>query len=682
MFRIHAFRPPDRSPLPSDVAWLLASAAGVVLLLSGQVPGWLAGFCLCLLAWRWLGLRSGWPQPPRWLRLVLAATSTALVFANFGTVFGRDAGTALLLILIGFKVLESRTLRDYLIVAFLLYFLILARFFFSQSLVIGLGAGVLAALVTISMIRLSQGPAIDGWHVLRLGGGLLLRAAPVMLVLYLLFPRIQGSLWALPADAHESTTGLSDELAPGSVHALLLDDSIVFRAEFEGGPPGVTTLYWRTLVMSHTDGRRWSVSPLDRARREVPVSRTDSPAVRYTVFHEPSEQAWLPTLDLPVAVDPALRLDRSHTAQAPRPLRTPLSFRAESDPDARDIRTDPAALRFMQRWPGAVSPRVAELVDDLHRVSADPENLVVSLLTYFNQQPFHYTLEPPALGPDPLDSFLFDTRRGYCEYYAFAFAALMRIAGIPSRIVTGYQGGEWNASANHLIVRRSDAHAWVEVWLGPRGWRRVDPTAAVAPERIELGVDALRRMQADGIPFGSLDAAAIRDLIARGWLARQWLRARYGWDDLNLWWDKWVMAYGPDAQHSLLTRLGYRSPDWADMVTLMAAAVSLVLAVWVVLLRRRRPRSDPVAGCYQRFCRKLARVGLAPAVSEGPVTFASRVSRERPDLASAVTAITGLYVGLRYTGASPAGLPELRRRIARFRPRRWPGRPHRTRFAT
>ena len=282
--------------------------------------------------------------------------------------------------------------------------------------------------------------------------------------------------------------------------------------------------------------------------------------------------------------------------------------------------------------------------------------LVQRALGHFRNEPFHYTLTPPLLGGHAIADFLFDSRRGFCEHYAAAFTVLMRAAGVPARVVTGYQGGEYNSIGGYLLVRQRDAHAWAEVWLENRGWTRIDPTAAVAPERIARGGGRMFERAGAGMR-GALHEGLVGDFLQR---------ARHGWDALNIRWDAWVLAYGPQAQETLLARFGLRS--WPAMLGGMVASVALTLLLFVLVLRRQR-RGDPLAELHTRFRAKLARRGIAAAPAEGPLAFAGRARAQIPQAAEPIDHITRLYIGMRYgKDHSPQSFRRLRRAIADFRP--------------
>jgi hypothetical protein len=308
------------------------------------------------------------------------------------------------------------------------------------------------------------------------------------------------------------------------------------------------------------------------------------------------------------------------------------------------------------------------LVESWRSQGDDARDVIRQSLDLFRQDPFRYTLSPPLLSGDTLDEFLFETRAGYCEHYASAFSALMRIADVPSRLVVGYQGGEWNEAGNYMIVRQSDAHAWTEVWLHPEGWVRVDPTAAIAPERIELGADALRRLDEQGAGIGLLSISEARGIIAPGIGRKLWGNLSMRWDSINNSWNKWVISYGPRAQLELLKLVGIRTPSWVNVVAgMILALMTLMIVTAAILMLRSRQRSDPVTRLYGQFCKKLEKAGFERRPYEGPVDYARRITLAREDLSEQVTRITRTYIALRYGRQNAAALPVLRKQVQAFR---------------
>ncbi len=666
--RLRSYAPPQQPPGRLAANWLLASTVAVLALHVVRLPVWLTLGVACLLAWRFCIENFGWRIPGRWWRVLLTVAALVAVYRHYGTILGRDPGTGLLVTLAGMKLIEMRQARDYFIAVFLLFFLTLGGFLFSQSLATA-AAAVLVTLATVLTLLLLDRPTAYGpRQLLRLLGVMTVSALPLMLVMYLLFPRIQGSLWGLPEDAFAAQTGISDEMAPGSINQLLDNDRVAFRATFTGSPPTAAQQYWRVLVLSDTDGRRWQ-----RHHREgdgdpglsfIPAGD----GVRYEVTLEPSNKPWLVALDLPAEVPAQAASRPGFVLQAPQPVRQRRQYQLTSYPRYRTGPLTPAQRRHNLAMPRAPSGRVLGLVNRWRQLAREPGDIVQSALTYFRNEEFHYTLTPPRLGAAPLDEFLFSTRAGYCEHYASAFAMLMRLAEIPARVVIGFQGGEWNPAGDYLIVRMSDAHAWAEVWLPGHGWRRVDPTAAVAPERIDLGLDALRDLYLSGTPLRGLTTAAVQQMLAPNWLQHQWRLTRLRWDAVNNAWNRWVMAYGPESQRAFLRLLGFRTPDWTRAVATLLTTLVLLGLVIAALTLKRRNRPDPLVTLYGTFCRKLARRGLVRRPQEGPLHFQQRVIAARPELSGPVTGITGLYTALRYGQEDDAGIDDLARRVRRFSP--------------
>jgi transglutaminase-like putative cysteine protease len=515
-------------------------------------------------------------------------------------------------------------------------------------------------VLTATLITANRGPGrISFREELRLGGKLLLQGLPIMLVLFFLFPRIDGALWHTPQPPTAASTGISDEMRPGDISQLVQDDSVAFRVEFEGTVPPSSQRYWRGPVMWFTTGRFWRAgSPLNEETsfigRGEPVS--------YSVSLEPSQQRWLFMLDLPADAPSGARLTEDFQVVTEGPITARKRYRARSYTDYTAAEISPAQRRAGLQKPYHLSERVQELALTWRARATSDREVVEMALSHFRNEPFVYTLEPPLLPDDPIDGFLFETRRGFCEHYATSFTVLMRLAGIPARVVTGYQGGQLNPFGDYLIVRQSDAHAWAEVWLPGVGWTRVDPTAAVAPERVEQAIDADAAFGADGaVQFRGLAGTFTLDLGERLQLAIDTVYAK---------WDLWILGYGAERQLEVLSQLGLGIESWRDVIVALAIAVGLLLPLigWSIMRGRTRAH-DPAARLYRRFCARLARRGLGRAGHEGPRHYAARISERRPDLAAAVARITDLYVGLRYRPESrPGDLAALRRSVRAFRP--------------
>jgi transglutaminase-like putative cysteine protease len=638
------------------VVWLLAGLALVAAPHVERLPWWLIGLVVTLSAWRvYLG-HASLPLPGRWLLILVVIGATAGVYFNYRTIFGRDAGVALLVMMLALKLLETRVLRDGMLLIFLGYFLIITNFLYSQTITTGLYMLACTWVITTTMIGLHYSrrePPLTARF--RAAGVLLAQSTPLMLVLFLLFPRVTGPLWGLPQDAYGGASGLSDTMTPGSLSNLILSDAVAFRVTFDGNVPPPKQLYWRGPVMWDFDGRTW-MAP--RALYGTPEFVAHSPPVSYEVTLEPHNKRWLFALDVPGKVPPRAFASADFQLYAVQPVNNRVRYEMTSFLDySYGQAEDGIAIRRALALPAEANPRTAAFARELRAQHADDRALVQAVLTKFRTERFVYTLTPPLLvTPDTVDEFLFATRSGFCEHYSSAFAVLMRAAGIPARVVTGYQGGEVNVLGNYLIVRQAEAHAWTEVWLKNEGWLRVDPTAAVSPLRVESGISA-GVPRTDPLPLlVRAEFEALRQL-------------RFTWDLVANTWNQWVLGYTPERQRMLLSRVGIDDATWYSLTVIMlCATVVIIIVLSAVMLRQLRSRvRDPVKIAYIRFCEKLQRAGLPRDPAEGPVAYSLRLAGARPDLEPGVTAITSLYVDLRY-GSVPegTGLQELRLRVKEF----------------
>ncbi|HKK14151.1 MAG TPA: DUF3488 and transglutaminase-like domain-containing protein, partial [Gammaproteobacteria bacterium] len=555
---------PDRS-----IIAILAASAVVTAPLSLHIQPWISGAFVLCCAWRWLLSARQRPLPSATVRLTLALAGLAVMFATHGTILGRDAGVSFLILMISLKLLELRSLRDAHILIILDYFTILTGFLYSQSIYSAayMAVGVLAVTAVLNNLNYETHQQSMAWH-LRVAANLGLQALPLMLVMFFLFPRFAGPLWSAPGGHGGGSTGLSPDMAPGRISQLSQSDAVAFRVSFDGPVPAQKKLYWRGPVLWHTDGMHWTAGerPGFVAGRSLRYRARGAP-VRYAVTLEPDRQNWLFALDLPASVPPIGRLTSDYELLSKRPVTERIHYPVSSylnyntqglSPDER--------LRALQLPPRG-NPRSRALARHWRATLPDDTAIVNRALRYFHNQPFVYTMTPPTLHGDQVDGFLFGTRRGFCEHYSSSFTWLMRAAGIPARVVTGYQGGQLNPMGDYLIVRQSDAHAWSEVWLQDRGWVRIDPTAAVAPERIELGLDPIS--QPDGAPV--LFEGAAPQFVTRAWQAMG-----LGWDALNYNWNQWVLGYGRQKQLQLLSRMG------VPFSSVRAIALGLVASLGVL----------------------------------------------------------------------------------------------------
>ena len=639
--------------LPSaPLATLMAACVLAVAPHAQWLAAWVSLGAGALLAWRVAVTVRGGILPPRWTLVLLTLGTVAGVFLSYRTIMGRDPGVTLLAMLLFLKLLETRAPRDVFVVAFLVYFVALANFFYSQSIPM---AGLTLLTVTAATTALVgfSAPQRRLADDLSTACRLLVQAGPVMLLLFFLFPRVQGPLWGLPQDAYTGVAGLSDTMSPGTISALSLSDAIAFRVKFEGAPPPRGQLYWRGPVLTEFDGQTWRVS-LPQLRRAMSIEAFGTP-IDYEVTLEPHNRNWMFALEMPTRLPPNARLTSEYLPISLTPIRSRIRYEVRSAAQfVTRSGAEPGDLSAARRIPGAVNPRARALAAEWRASVSDDPGIVRRAIEFFRGGRFEYTLQPPLLGRDSVDEFLFDTRQGFCEHFASSFVFLMRAAGVPARVVTGYQGGETNPVDGYFVVRQADAHAWAEVWLADSGWTRVDPTAAAIPVRIELGITA-------AAPVGA-------PLLMRGGLA--WLkRARNEWDALTNQWNQWVLGYNPERQLEMLSRLGMKQPSWEAMtMTLFWSVGGVLLAVALWLLRGVRPE-DAVLRAWLRFCDKLERTGLKRSGSEGPLDYARRVSARLPAREAAVRAIAALYVDLRYgPAADPASIARLKHLVRDFRP--------------
>lgn len=602
-------------------------------------------------------------MPALVIRLLLTLAAGVALYLHFGTVLGRDAGSALLVIMVGLKLLELKQRRDATLLILLSYLLLAIQFMFIQAIAQVLYTTVAVLGITAVWVTLNNPLDERSWRAdVKIATRLLGQAVPLTLILFVLFPRLPGPLWSLPSDAHGARTGLSGEMEPGRISQLALSTAVAFRADFAGHIPPAAQRYWRGPVFEMTDGRRWwgSAGPQTRSTNSALPFQPAGEAYRYVLTLEPNGGAWLPALELPTSIPadverlPTLELKAKQRIEA---LRRDAYI---SYPTFQITAATETELLRNLRLPNTTSERTQQLARHWRHSARTDRDVIDAALHFFHTEPFVYTLEPPLLGANPIDEFLFETRRGFCEHYTAAFTLLMRSAGIPARVVTGYQGGELNPLGGYLIVRQSDAHAWVELWLGKDGWVRFDPTAAVAPERIERRIDPNLARSGDAIRF-QLDENSL--------LARGLRRTRFALDALNNGWNQWVLSYGPQRQQDLLSRLGLRNTTWRELAWGLLLGIGATLGVLALLLLRRvQPRRDPICELYARFRKRLAQQGLISQPHEGPHALLTRIEQAQLPSTAAARRITELYVGLRYEPCpDTAKLAELQRAVKNFK---------------
>ena len=636
--------------------WLLVGALAAFLPLTPQIPPWLVAAATMTFAWRAVLTWRNWHLPPRWLLVILVGAGLVAVFVQYRSLVGRTPGIALLVVFLALKMLELRAARDAVATALLCYFLVLGQFLFTHTIPTALLSALTVLITTATMLAASDDRPTP-LEQLRRAGLMLAQAVPFMLLLFVLFPRVQGPLWGLPQDRHTATSGISDQMSPGSIALLSQSDAIAFRVRFKGSLPPQSQLYWRGPVMPAFDGRTWSVRQTLGAYPEVPYEFIGDP-VDYELTLEPHGKFWVFALEMPGSLAPDSALTADYQPIARQIVRNRLRYEQRAWPQANaGLRESPAMLREALNLPSGGNPRIREIARGWReRHGADNAAILATAQDFFNRQLLIYTLNPPLLGADLIDEFLFESKRGFCEHFAAAFVFALRAAGVPARVVAGYQGGEVNPVDGFLVVRQYDAHAWTEAWVAGRGWVRVDPTAISAPSRINGNI-AAAVPAGDAVPF-----------LMRADLA--WVREfRHRVDAVTNGWNQWVLGYNPQRQRDLLASLGFGEPDWRSMtaaLTVMCGIVLLALTVWTL---RNRRHEDPAVVAWRRFATKLAERGVVWQDWEGPMSFARRAASHMPAHAASIMAIGEIYAQLRYAPQPQAiELGDLQTRVAGFRP--------------
>lgn len=653
----------------SDTLLLLLACALVLLPQAGNVPLWMMAACAMLLLWRgWVTFRGN-RMPSRWLLLPVAALAALAVYAQYKTLIGREAGVAMLMLLLALKLLEMHARRDLFVALFLGYFLLLTNFFNSQTI----GSALMAMLAVVAMLvaQLSfqyTGAVPPLQKRLRLVLLMVALSLPLMVVQFVFFPRIQGPLWGMPGDANTGRTGLSDTMAPGNISRLARSDEVAFRVRFIDPPPAKSDLYWRGIVLGNYDGRTWTKRSGMPENGQM-VMQPRGKAIRHEVTLEPHAKRWLFALELPEAA-PELKGGTAHMESngqllSAQPVEERLRYNVASFVNFGLFSDQPSSIdRGWNTLPLSFNPQTLAFAARLRRQWPDDMQLVNAVLRHFREEKFSYTLEPPPLGLHAVDEFLFSTRAGFCEHYSSAFVILMRAARIPARVVTGYQGGEINPVDGFMTVRQSDAHAWAEVWLQGRGWVRIDPTAAVASNRVQLNL-------AQTLPNPALGGLINLNIGRNSWLAS----LRFRWDAVTNAWNQWVLNYSPTRQRSLIQSFGFGDVDWYTMGALLLAAGGTVLAIVAWPLIRHRQTLDPLRALYGRFCQLMAKQGLAREQYEGPRDYRNRIMHDGTILPSEKKIAAGrfleFYEAVQYgtfsASPNPANLSQLKSLLVQCR---------------
>jgi transglutaminase-like putative cysteine protease len=689
----------------STLAGLVAGMGLATLGFYEPLPLWLPLPLLALVVWRlrwsWLGRPA--PRVPQLVKLACLTALGLALWASGRFGIGIDGMGAGFIVLLWSKLLEMRSARDFHHTAAIALFVVALQLLSSQTFgqCLFAIASILVLLTVQAQFHIvgdTASPWVDArpWRTWlragRSGATLVGQALPFAVALFICLPRPPSTGLNRPM----ATSGVTDSLAPGSVAKVALDTTPAFRVDFAGAVPSPVECYWRGVILWNTDGETWgrgnAPSPRDGLVDPLPGPRG---ALTYEVTLQPQNQRWIYLLDAPMGVEAAMAGDSyalrvGMVFESPRPITSTRRYRGEalvggaSMDDPSDL--DPFSARRSRHRAGEepelsyvrivdadrVDARTKKLASDLRAQSlgkdgrVDAERAIAATLAWFKANGFVYTLEPGQMGPNGTATFLFERRRGFCEHYANAFGVLMRLMQVPTRVVVGYYGGEINQLGGFMTVRQANAHAWDEVWVDGRGWRRVDAT------EVALALDA----QGNPIPQDEKgDPAAFAGSRGTGgWAQRhlKWLLQR--WDYVEAQWDRWALTYDQDSLASLqralgLERLGALGP------VLMLAAVCLPLLALVLLLMRRRRAGDPAVAAYAAFCERLARAGIARAPAEGPLDFARRAAAGLPEQHEAIARIVATYADLRYGPPQPphdrrSSLTRFSRDVRAFKPQR------------
>ncbi len=680
--------------MTKESAIVIPIICALVVAIAPHTPGlplWINAWCLVMWGYMLVRLKTGWPMPGAPVRYGLAITGIVGLLLTYRVQLGADAFIGLLALMAAIKPFEMATHRHQMITVLLTYFIIITSLFRSESMFIVLYMFFSVFVTTIALVRINA-PKDRFRESVNLGGKILAQAIPLMVLLFLLFPRLPGSLFGIQ-DKSLGKTGFSDRLSPGSITRLAQDHTPAFRAEFGGPLPEANQLYWKGVVFQKFDGKTWTTQEVG-----LPFPPTLVPPgkiLTYTILLAPHNSLWLMTLDRPIKGPNWADLTAAHTLKSRRPVTQKIQYEVTSlipdsfmITDRKNLTTanaggialgapgygaDPIPPQISGRVSAkemaagiistatAKNPKTRALARTIVGKAASPTEKAQALLAYFTKNQFVYTLNPPRAQGHPIDSFLFESKEGYCEHFASAFAFMMNVLEVPSRVVGGYLGGEHNPYGNYLTIRQSYAHAWVEIFDSNDGWIRVDPTMAVAPERMETN------------PDGS--SANLKSFAGRFSFFQ---KLTFALDAANMRWEAWFTGYSYFEQKAFLKKLGLGkwtgfagTPLILALVTLVSLAGFSGFLFWLFQLKKDRP--DPVQQVYGLFCNSLGKLGLTKRPDQGAIDFANISGKKRPDLKKDIMKITNLYVQLRFQKECPyTTLKDLKGRIKNFNPKQVP----------
>ena len=627
--------------------WLAAALSFTLPPMFGTLSPWVPVLFLITLAAKFWMEPKGYRLRSTVWKLVLGGAILVAVFFSYGSVQGVEPGVSIVVGFMSLKILEAHTAHEFQVMVLGALILCLCGLFISQDFATALCLLIAFTLLLVALIQFHRGSSGALFSPLATAGKLLLQAAPLIILLFLLFPRVNAAVRIYLLQSRASGSGFSGMISPGSIASLVNSWNVAFRAQFpDGNIPAAGALYWRGVAMSQGDGLEWRAPDEPAAMPRPAQYSSGETAIRQLITIEPHNGHWLFALDWPTEAPAGAYITPGKYLWNAQILRKSKKYETKSVSTIRSKELHPREREALLRVPDWISPAARALAQSWNAATPNPRDVVKAALRFFQTQGFRYSLSPGEYRKNDLDGFLFRRRVGFCEHYAASFATLMRLSGIPARVVAGYLGGEYNEFGRFFLVREADAHAWCEVWLPDAGWVRVDPTSVVAPDRVNLGFTTfLQRRAASGQAEGRQNAI-VRNLTQ----SQIFTDIRLAWQTLNYAWDTRVLSFDAEAQESFFAAAGFADSGLFVLIVrplLIVVGVLGIYAGWMLL--QSRARRDRAKTLYERFCRKAGRAGAPRNPSEGPLDFCHRAARLLPNESERIARIAQTYVALRYS---------------------------------
>ena len=620
--------------IPWTLSALIISALPHALILPLHIFALMLGLLVIRLILHKKVLR----MPANWVKYSMAGVCVVVVLATFHTITGALAGGALLLCMATIKTYEMNTLRDHTALILAAFFIITSYVLENNAIWVGLYVLIASGLCIVVLLKISA-PTISNQLLLKKAKLFLIYGLPLSILLFILFPRIPGPLWGVPNSSGQATTGISDSMSPGMFSELVNSDALAFRVKFKDKEPNRNQLYWRGPVLHDFDGFTWTRHSENTPIRGSEDNKqfTDPKNIEYEIILEPHNRTWLYILDYAQKLPNQAWLTTDYHVSRTQKVSQLTRYSASSNLAEFDNNlVGQILLNKDLILPDSANTKTRALAEQWREKYQTEKEIVHAALQMFNKDLFSYTLRPQRLvSTNRVDEFLFGTKEGFCEHYASAFVVMMRAAGIPSRVVTGYLGGEKNNLNAYYRIKQSDAHAWAEVYYKDLGWTRVDPTGAIAPERIEQNLEGAFPDEGLGGFFSGSSFA---------------LRLENSWYALNTAWFEWVLDFDAEKQKGLMEKLGFKNPDWRVLVYLLVGGVLLSILFMTFLFWRQSKNiiSEPIQKLYIKFLQKLENDGLQLNSTEGPKVLSVRASKVFPDKSKEIQDFINTYISARY----------------------------------